>query len=306
MTTQPARSASEEVSPPGGPFKAGCLADLPTGLRIMLTAFLAVIGCGYLVAVANIYERHRLADGKPDLSLDDIRAVYKGITVEASAKSETPSRMLTMIRSEMRQYFTSDADFTVLESWLKSGSAQAGLNEGEGKKTPRKVIVRDCLRCHGQSTGTEISNESPFGPDEFDVDFALISKYVAAPTQSEPAAAGSQNPESPLGQRQSHPQYTLSRLILVSHQHMLTIPVFTLIIGILFSLTRLPTRLRTVLVPIPMLTLLLDFGGWWLARASDMGVYFIAVAGGAFGLVFGLQIIVVAVELWRPDRRLEA
>ncbi|MEE8386897.1 MAG: hypothetical protein V3S01_13365, partial [Dehalococcoidia bacterium] len=59
----------------------GLLPTMPLGVRIMLTAFLAIIGSGYLVAVANISYTHHLADGKPGMSLDDLHATYRGITV---------------------------------------------------------------------------------------------------------------------------------------------------------------------------------------------------------------------------------
>jgi hypothetical protein len=92
-------------------------------------------------------------------------------------------------------------------------------------------------------------------------------------------------------------------LILVSHQHMLSIPMFALVVSILFMLTRLPARVRASLGPVPMVALLFDFGGWWLARLWPPSIYFIAMAGLAFGLIFGFQILTVVVDLWRPRAR---
>lgn len=276
------------MTPPQAPVPpAAFLPSLPIGLRLTLTGFLAVIGMGYLVAIANIYHRHQLADGKPGLSMDDIRAVYRGLV--APEDSETPPRMLTMIRGEMREYLSSEADFTVLESWLKTGSNPEAFDAGQGRRTPKKVIIKNCLRCHAQSTGTEISKDSPFGRDEFDVDPVLIARLVAAPPQN--------------GTTKAAPGYSIPRLVLVSHQHMLSIPLFTLVVGLLFSWSRFPATARHVLTPVPMIALLFDFGGWWLARLSDLGIYSLVVAGGVFGLVFGLQLLVVAIDLWRPAPR---
>ena len=97
------------------PRWTGILATLPGGAKIMLTIFLAIIGSGYLVAVANIFYSHQMADGKEGVTLDDLRAVYSGMEVPAEAE-EIPSRMLTMIRGEMRQYIWSDASFPGLET----------------------------------------------------------------------------------------------------------------------------------------------------------------------------------------------
>lgn len=267
----------------------GILPALPTSTRIMLTAFLAIIGSGYLVAVANIYSRHQMADGKEGVSLGDLRVVYSGTTVAADSK-ELPSRMLTMIRGEMRQYFSSDANFSVLESWLKEGGSEAGLTKGEAKAKPNRVLLVDCMRCHAQSSETRISKEAPFGPDEFTIDYNLISRFVSPSKGQSP------------GEVRVPPQYTIPRLVLVSHQHMLAIPMFTLIVGLLFMTTRLPPALRGVMTPIPMIAVLFDLSGWWLARVADSFVMVIAGAGGLFALSFGFQIFCVLVDMWRPQK----
>jgi len=256
----------------------------------MLTAFLALIGCGYLIAVANIHQRHALADGAAGLSMKDLRAVYSGLSLSAEVRSEIPSRMLTMVRGEMRQYLSSDENFAILESWLKEGGRQEDLDKGPPRKTPRRVLIRDCLRCHARSTGTQISRDSPFGADEFDVDYALLARLASGQITTSQGAI------------RLPPQYNIPRLVLVSHQHVLTIPVFTLIVGALFSLTRLPAGIRGALAPLPMLALLLDFAGWWLARIADASVFLIAGAGAVFGLAFGAQVIVIAIDLWRPAK----
>jgi len=161
----------------------GRLRSMPVGGRVMLTGFLIILGAGYLTAVLNIYHRHQLADGVEGMSIDDIRAVYSGLEIREG--KPIPSRMLTMIGTEMRQYFRSDADFDVLAGWLKKGGREPELDDGEGKRTPRRVMIRSCLRCHAQTAETEISQRSPFGPDEWDVDYAALSKFVS-PTTTAP------------------------------------------------------------------------------------------------------------------------
>ncbi|HKQ48012.1 MAG TPA: hypothetical protein VJZ71_08090 [Phycisphaerae bacterium] len=265
----------------------GRLAELPVAVRLMLTAFLAMVGFGYLAAVANIYYRHQAADGRAGLSLGDIRAVYSGLSTADGAPTPAVSRMLTMLRGEMRQYVSSESDFSILETWLTEGASEKGLDEGEGRKTPRRVILRDCLRCHAKSTGTDISRIAPFGPDEFTVDYAMIAPLAAMEKSADGKAAS------------SPPQYTMPRLVLVSHMHMLAIPMFTLVVGLLFMMTRLPWGLRSGLAPLPMLALVFDFAGWGLARWSGGFIYFIAAGGAVFGVTFGIQILVTAWDMWR-------
>jgi hypothetical protein len=272
---------------------SGMLATLPLGVRLMLLLFLAIVGSGYLVAVANIYERHASADGKPGLSLGDLEAVYAGSKITPGSGGEVPSRMLTMLRGQMRQYVESDDDFSVLETWLKAGAGEQGLDEGLDKRTARRVMMRDCLRCHAQSTETNISKSSPFGPDEFTVDFAMISKFTTRNAATQPAGTAVR----------AQPQYTLPRLILVSHQHMLSIPVFALAVGLLFCVTSLPAGVRWVMTPLPMLATAVDFAGWWLSRVYEPAIYLIGLAGLVFGVGLGFQILVVAFELLRPNTR---
>lgn len=268
---------------------AGLLATLPTGAKLMLTAFLAIIGFGYLIAVANIFSHHALADGKEGLSLDDLRTVYSGIDVPAKADGEIPSRMLTMLRGEMRQYTSSDAHFSVLEDWLRKGGKEAEIEMGEGKVTPKRAMLLDCMRCHAQSTGTQIAKEAPFGPDEFTIDYAMLASFITPAKSSES--------ESTV---RVAPQRTLHRLILISHQHMLAIPMFTLVVGLMFLVTRWPPGLRHVVAPIPMLVLVADFASWWLARIAEPFIYIIAAAGGLFGAAFGFQLLAVVIDMWRP------
>lgn len=274
--------------PDGDDRWQGVLPRLPTAVRVTLSAFLAMIGAGYLSAVANIYHSHRMADGKEGMSVDDIRAVYSGLSVVRAKETDIPSRMLTMIRGAMREYVTTDEDFNILESWLKRGGRQEALDEGERRKTPRRALMRNCLRCHGVSTGTEISRKSPFGPDDFEVDYGMLSKFVAASTESSGETVN------------LAPQYTMARLVLVSHVHMLAIPMFTLIVALLFMMTRLPWGLRSYLTPIPMIALAMDFAGWWVSRGAASFVWVILAAGAIFGLVFGIQLFAVAIDLWRP------
>ncbi|HPF41700.1 MAG TPA: hypothetical protein P5081_21030 [Phycisphaerae bacterium] len=263
----------------------------PAGVRVMLTAFLVMIGGGYLFAIANIYHQHQMADGEAGLTLNDLRAAYAGLTIRRTSETTIPSRMLTMLRTSMREYVDDDAEFSTLEGWLKDGGTQAGLTQGEKRDTPERAMILNCMRCHATSSGTEISKKAPFGPDEFTVDYEEIKPLVASETSVDSDIVN------------VPPQLTIPRLVLVTHAHMLAIPVFTLIVGGLFAGARFPRGLGSWITPLPMLALVMDFSGWWLARGAPAAIYLIAAAGAIFGVAFGLQLIVVLVDLWRPMSR---
>lgn len=282
----------------------GGLARLPAGLRLMIGTFVVIIGCGYLSAVANVYYSHRLADGTEGLGLGDIRAVYGGLRAgDAKAGGAATSRMLTMVRGAMRQYFDSDEDYAILEKWLVAGADPAGLDAGEGRQTPRRVLIRSCLRCHAVSTGSEIARKAPFGQDEFDADAAMLARFTGAGGANAAATGDAIGDPTDKRDHLAPPQYDVPRLLLISHQHMLAIPIFTILIGGLFALTRWPAWFRAVLVPLPMLATLLDFSGWYLARVWSGGAWLIAVMGGVFGLALGVQILAILIDLARPASR---
>lgn len=281
----------------------GGLGRLPAGLRLMIGTFVVIIGLGYLAAIANVFYSHRLADGAEGLGIGDICAVYGGMrAADAKASGAATSRMLTMVRGAMRQYFDSDEDYAILEKWLVAGANPAGLDAGDGRQTPRRVLIRNCLRCHAISTGSEIARKAPFGKDEFDADAAMLARFTGFGGASDGGSQNETGGSSDGAGAFAPPQYDVPRLLLVSHQHMLAIPIFTLLIGGLFAATRWPARFRAILVPLPMLATLLDFSGWYLARVWSGGALLIAVMGGVFGLAFGVQILAVLIDLTRPHR----
>ena len=266
----------------------GAPARSPVSVKIMLTAMLGILGFGYIIAAANIMQSHQLADGREGMSLDDVKAVYGGIKRPRRSGEEVPSTMLKMLRGSMRQYVGSESDFQLLETWLAAGASEAGLDKGEDtSSTPRRAILRNCLECHAADAGTSVSSYASFGPDAFTVEYKKLTPFLPI---------GGENAKM----IEAPPEYTLPRLILISHMHMLSIPLFTLVVGLLFMMTRWPPAMRNVLTPIPMLALVVDFSGWWLARISADLAMIIPLGGAVFGVVFGIQIIAVVIDLWRP------
>ena len=71
------------------PFR---LVDLPLPAKVTLTAFLALIGSGYLVSALNIFEHHHEADLEPGLTLDDLRRVYHRADACANTSNQAVSR----------------------------------------------------------------------------------------------------------------------------------------------------------------------------------------------------------------------
>lgn len=276
-----------ECAAPRGSFR---LRDLPFPLRLTLAIFALLVGAGYGFAVANIVASHQMADGVPGLSLNDLRVVFAGGNVARSGSGAVPSRMLQMLEGAMRQYVSDDAEFAVLRDWLAAGAPATELDAAHGERSAERTIILNCLRCHAADSGEPIGRKSPFGPDQLTVAPQMIAPFL--PKAATGGAAGVEVEPQPA-----------AHLILITHAHMLAIPVFTLIVAGLFSAARFPSRVRAAVLPAPMAALAVDFSSWWLARAWPGAIYLIAVAGAVFGVAFAAQLLAVLVELVRPARR---
>jgi len=277
------------------------LRDYSVPAKVMLTAFLMLVGAGYLVALFNIYEHHQDADLEPGLTLNDLRRVYHGLETEATEEVQAvlPSPMLKMVSpgGKMRKNLEKGGqqDVETLISWLEEGGQREKFASegayGAGTPSPQQVIARNCIRCHHADGGD--AEDVPYAPDPDTLpDFERVSAKStpeAGPTTSE-AGTVYLAPED------------RAELVQITHAHMLAIPVFVLIVGWLFLQTGFPGRVKLVLGPLPMLALCADFASWWLARPFEPFIYVIAAAGAVFGLSFSLQILCTAYWMWLAPR----
>ncbi len=278
------------------------LSSLPLSAKLLLTAFLMLIGVGYLAAICNLYHQHSLADGVEGMSFNDLRAVFHGLTVEETSDADAAdlSRMAEMIAvgGKMRKHINEGGEGAIraLDAWLKRGALESEFATPalvhKGDRSARDLIDRYCLQCHNADDGEKA--DAPYGPDMFTIDYAMVYKFAAPGTAEEHAHES--NDDTP-GMRTIGPN-GVPHLFLITHIHMLSIPVFTLIVSGLFLLTNVNPTLRGVIAPIPMLTLVFDFASWWLARESELFLYIIAAAGAIYGCFLAVQLFTVLGSLW--------
>lgn len=275
------------------------LRDLPMTVRLVVTVFIVLIGVGFLFAQVNIYQRHHLADDKAGLTFDDLLIIYHGkeVPVDVSAPALITSRMLEMVRpgGEMRKHLEKGGlpEIASLVAWLESGAAEAAFDTpsaGEpSAPLPRQVISRRCLRCHNADDGEK--SDTPYGPDIFEVDYQMVRPVTLA-LQNE----ATEQEKAP-GVRMIGPQ-SIAHLVMVTHIHMLSIPVFTLIVFALFLMADFPAGLRRLIGPAPMVALVFDFSSWWLARFHAGFLIVLMVAGGVYAIALATQILAVLYSTW--------
>ncbi len=120
--------------------------------KILYSAFLVLMGIGYLMALTYLYASHELHDGEPGLSINDVAETYYG--------NRSGTRLEAALRGPMSAYISTD-DRTEIVAWLKSGGDKAAF---ESNVNP--IIERQCLMCHSSEAAKQFGNIPPL--DSYD------------------------------------------------------------------------------------------------------------------------------------------
>ena len=267
------------------------LSRLSLSGKVLVTLFLGIVGPGYLFGTANIMLRHQDADLEPGLSVDDLRATFHGMekTITPDAQVTVHSEMLEQVgpEGEMRKYLEKGGEPAIhsLIGWLEEGAKEDGFVAGD--PSPQQVIKSQCIECHRADGGD--MEDLPFATNaEAEPEYTLV--MAAAEPEFETHESGPQTVV--LGPT------NVKKLVQVTHVHILSMPVFTFFVGILFLVTGFSEKMKLVLAPLPMLAVLLDIGSWWLARFVEPFIYVIAASGALFGATYALQILCILYAMW--------
>ncbi len=84
----------------------------------------------------------------------------------------------------------------------------------------------------------------------------------------------------------------------VAHTHIQSIGLIFLVLAGVFSLTRLPEKLKAAVIVLPFAVLLADFGFRYLIKHAPGLVYAMAASGALMGLLFAALILVPLYEMW--------
>jgi hypothetical protein len=277
------------------------LARLSLPAKLLVTLLVLIIGPGFLFGTANTYFKHQDADGESGLTIDDLRATFHGMTkrFQPEDKVIVSSNMLTQVRpgGGMREHLEKGGEPAIrgLITWLENAAKEdefvkAGLAQ-PGDPSAQAVIKAHCNECHRADGGD--MQEVPY----------------AATATSEPEYKRVLVTAAPQIKREHSGEQTVviqpisaARLVHVTHAHVMAIPMFTFIIGVLFLMTGLPQFVKLLLGPLPLLAVLLDISGWWIARFVEPFIYVIGAAGALFAAAYALQLLCVLGSLWFGKR----
>lgn len=111
--------------------------ELPISMRTLFTGALLVLGLGYLFAAIYVYAAHSGADGKPGLSVDDIKITYSGSTEITVLEKALRGPMSGMLPQQ---------DLAAMLEWIRDGAdkrAYAAQIEA--------IVDANCISCHDGS-----------------------------------------------------------------------------------------------------------------------------------------------------------
>ena len=111
--------------------------ELPISMRTLFTGALLVLGLGYLFAAIYVFAAHSSADGRPGLSVDDIKITYSGSAETTALEKALRGPMSGMLPQK---------DLATMLDWIRDGANKRPYSEQiEG------IVEANCLACHDGS-----------------------------------------------------------------------------------------------------------------------------------------------------------
>ncbi len=164
----------------------------------------------------------------------------------------------------MKKNLGSERDRNSLINWAKQGARKEKFSDVKG------IIIKNCLRCH--TAGGE-SSFAPFDKLSTVADtFTRINKGVP-----------------------------VSRLITLSHIHMISIGMIFALTGAIFLFTPINEKLKIALLIFPFGSLMLDIFSWWLTKLVPIFAITVLV-GGIFSVIaFLIQFVISILTMWSGE-----
>jgi len=123
--------------------------DCDASEKALYSAFLVLVGLGYLMALSYLYFSFQGLDGKAGLSVDDVAENYYG--------NRSGTRLEAALRGPMSA-FSDIENKRIIISWLQSGAEEKFF-----KQDVLPILKKDCFQCHGGASaqnfvGIDLSN----------------------------------------------------------------------------------------------------------------------------------------------------
>ena len=170
------------------------------------------------------------------------------------------------LNGTMMKNLESEYDRNSLINWAKRGARKEKFNEIKG------IIIKNCLKCH------TAGGESAFAP------FDKLSTVRDIFT------------------RVNH-GVSKSRLITLSHIHMVSIGVMFALSGLIFLFTPINEKLKIALLISPFCFLMMDIFSWWLTKLTPIFAITVLIGSVCMLVSFFIQLIISLLTMWASSRK---
>jgi hypothetical protein len=117
---------------------------LPMSLRVLFTMVLLVLGCGYSMAMIQVWVTHVGLDGKSYLTEQDLIIAYSGNKEGSKIETALHGPMKDMAPPEQKQ---------IIYNWV-----HAGATEDEYNAKVKPILEEHCTVCHNPATNPQLPN----------------------------------------------------------------------------------------------------------------------------------------------------
>ena len=183
----------------------------------------------------------------------------KDVRIAYRGARET-TKLEKSIDGTMKEYFAGDNELKQVKDWITAG----GKEEEFG---PIKAIFDvSCSTCH--SAEAQVA-------DVVTVEYEDVSQYLKQDTGK-----------------------SISRLVSLSHTHVLALLPIVFILCLIFSCSLFAEKLKLIVIAFSFLSIIFDVGGWWLAKLSDAMVPLVILGGVALAISFVTLIMLSLYDVW--------
>ncbi len=170
------------------------------------------------------------------------------------------------LKGTMKERLDYENDRMSLINWAKRGAKKEEFNNIKG------IIVKNCLRCH------TAGGEAAFAPfDKLSIVTDTFTKINYG--------------------------ISISRLITLSHIHMISIGLIFALTGTIFLFTSINEKLKIALLIFPFGSLMMDIFSWWLTKLATIFAITVYIGGILTVIAFLIQFIISLLTMWSPARK---
>lgn len=228
------------------------LRTLSPPMRVLFTCFLLTMGLGYLAAGYLLF----LGTIDPHQKMG--MAVVRGVAAKYYG-DRSNSRLESALRGTMSAR-VGPAERDAIIAWVRGGAP------GEGFDKVQPIFDRNCVACHGATSGLSIPPLTRFEE---------VKKLAQVDTGP-----------------------TLVELARVSHVHLFGIAFIFLLTGAIFALSEMGWKWRVSILALPYLTIWADIGAWWLTKYLPAFAWVVVASGALMGAALAAQIFIPLWEMW--------